>query len=256
MRRCIAENAKLHPGNMVQLSQEQSHHLATVLRRRKGNHVLVIDGRGSEAEAVIEKITQKEVALRILERREKNRAETGVLIEMALPLLKSSKIESVFRMATEMGVSRFYVYESDRCIPRKKNENSAAGLSRINRWSRIIRDSVLLSGRSVIPEISGPLHFKELIRDRVRKNVVLLPYEQEHSLLQSVMVEIMLEDIYKNKKKSICLITGPEGGFEPYEVDFAWECGAKICSLGTRILRAETAAVASLSTVLVTIGEM
>ena len=111
---------------------------------------------------------------------------------------------------------------------------------KLERWNRIARSAAEQSGRGMIPQVEPVLDFKSAVKRMAGDSLPVLFYEN---------ATIPLGRALQNISGSVALMTGPEGGFEPAEVDYAREQGIHICSLGPRILRCETAPLAALAVV-------
>lgn len=273
-------------GSIVMLSPEDSHHLRHVLRIEKNASLSLFDGGGREMEAVVDSFLPEGVNVRITSvlethsgpnplsgcasRNPKNPAISGFCVDLALPLLKADKLEPVFRMAAELGAASFLLFLSKRCIPQPRDPGFA---KKRKRWERIIRDSIRISGRSVVPCLNYFDSLEILLKAVAGKKWIILAYEHPGlPLLSDVIYEIVSETFREESlphppaqkmgdKNSIAsdgivLITGPEGGFSPQEVDMAVNYGALVCSLGKGILKAETAPVAALAVILSFLGRI
>jgi len=257
IRRILVDNVNLEEGKLLALSSQESHHLTHVLRLGTGDAVILCDGAGGEARGVIESIMRSGVSLRIMQRCEPPAGgrELAMPVALALPYLKSDKLETALRMASELGAAAFYIFHCRRCVPARID--SAVARKR-ERWRGIVRDAVRLSGRTVVPEIFGLFSFEEIMDDITPRYSVILPYEGGgYPKISEVLKGLFPENKRGEEKvKGICLLTGPEGGFEPDEIEAAKGHGAHICSLGGRILRAETAPIAALCATIAMMGEM
>jgi len=247
-RRIYLNQENISPGMLLTLSGEEGHHVSNVLRLKAGNPLCVFNGYGSEFPALIESVTSNEVEIRITGTENSINKELKEPLDIALPLLKSDKIETVIRMLTELGVSTVHLFNSQRCVSKVSSSMD----KKIKRWERIVLDATRVSGRSVIPEIRKLLSFKKLVESLITDYTLILCYEEEGSL----MLTDLLKTLPDSKDKRLCLITGPEGGFSTDEVKFARDMGVRICSMGSRILRAETAPVTALSVITAFMGEM
>jgi 16S rRNA (uracil1498-N3)-methyltransferase len=257
IRRILVDNVNLDEGTVLTLSTQVSHHLKHVLRLSAGDTILLCDGLGGEAQGVIDSILRGGVRVRIMQRCEPPAGchELKMPIALALPYLKSDKLETALRMASELGAAAFYIFHCRRCVPARID---SAMERKKERWRGIVCDAVCLSGRTMVPEIFGLFSFGEIMDEITPQYSVILPYEGGgYPLISEVMQRLLPEGKRGSANvKGICLVTGPEGGFEPDEIKTAMEHGALICSLGARILRAETAPIAALCATLAMTGEM
>ena len=154
------------------------------------------------------------------------------------PLTKSDKIELVIQKATEIGVSKIYLYRANRSVVKLDNE---AFNKKLERFHKIAKEASEQCHRLVIPEIKGVLNVKNIKEHLSDSNLVA--YELDAGKTSSFYDEL-------NKANgSISFIVGPEGGFEEYEIKELENIGFKRVSLGKRILRMETAAIYGLSVI-------
>jgi 16S rRNA (uracil1498-N3)-methyltransferase len=214
----------------IRLSPEETHHLH-VLRAQVGDSVRVFDGRGREGLARI--LLLGEEALLELESSWEVSREPPVPIELWLPLLKGDHLAEIVRGATELGATAFHLFLSRRTIPR---ELSQAKLARLQ---KIAQEAAKQCQRNVVPRVAPPLPLSEI--PSVSQGLVAQP----GSTLR-VREALRLEE-------PVTLLTGPEGGLDPEEVELLSARGFIPVQLGPRILRAETAPLALLA--LVTAGE-
>lgn len=224
--RLIINYAEISPGEIIDLSKEDKRYLFNVLRCATGEKILILDGKGKSFHSKL--IDKNHIA--ILEENEQLKEDKLNLI-LCQALLKGEKMDFIIQKATEIGVKKIIPFISERCIPKKTNK--------IERWRRIAKESSEQSGRLTIPEINSIEKFEDLIET---VNNGILFWEKARSSLLDVFVNL-------NLSEPIFLIIGPEGGFSSEEVNRALKRQIEIASLGNRILRADTAAIVSLSLV-------
>jgi 16S rRNA (uracil1498-N3)-methyltransferase len=146
-------------------------------------------------------------------------------------------MELIIQKAVELGVYAVVPVEMHRSVVKldeKKKESRRA------RWQAIAESAAKQSKRNAIPEVTDVLTYKQAMAKAAEMDVFLVPYENEKGMLAT---KEALEKMTRGA--SIGILIGPEGGFEPKEVAEATEAGGVPVSLGARILRAETAAIAS-----------
>lgn len=215
-------------------------HIANVLRMKIGEQILVSNNGKSDL-CEITDIDGKRVVARILE---KNHNSTELPVEIILfqGLPKSDKMELIIQKTVELGVSKIYPVEMKRCImkldDKKKN-------SKISRWQSICESAAKQSKRNLIPEICSVVSFNEAINFAKELDLVLVPYENKDGMKST---KTALNKIKSGMK--IGIFIGSEGGFDNSEIDAANSIGAEIISLGKRILRTETAAITTVSTLM------
>ena len=224
----------------IQLVGENASH-AKVLRLKAGEQVLVCDGEGRECLcAVVDNLWNLEV----LERRE-SVSEPAVQVSVYMAFPKSDKLEHVIQKATELGVYEIVAFPSARCVS-KPDEKSLK--KKLERWQKIAASAAEQSGRGRIPRVVILPSFAEALKRGAQTDLPMMFYENE----QATTLHMALN---AGEWKSAALLTGPEGGLEEKEVTQAMDAGWKVCTLGKRILRCETAPLCALSAVMYAAGE-
>jgi 16S rRNA (uracil1498-N3)-methyltransferase len=232
-RRFFIDGAKI-AGDRVKINGDLVTQIRCVLRLKNGDWVQLLDGRGTEYDAQIVSCSNGSIQARIVGKRE-CKTEPKLKLTVAISLPKADKVETVVQKCTELGMSKLIVFMSERSVPRPDEARIA---NRMDRWRRIAVEAAEQSGRALVPQIEGILDFGELISKIPQYGLPLLAWEGSDSL--------PLREIIKNYPTvdSSIVIIGPEGGFTECEAGLAKEAGAIPISLGKRILRCETAAVA------------
>lgn len=217
---------------------------AKVLRLKIGEEVLVCDGQGKECVCEISDVSSGQITLNVKFRQEsKSEARVRASIYMAFP--KADKLEHVIQKATELGVYEIVAFPSARCVS-KPDEKSLK--KKLERWQKIAASAAEQSGRGRIPEVLVLGSFSEALKRAMTADKAILFYENERATtLRMALEEAPFE--------SISLLSGPEGGLEMGEVEKARDAGLHICTLGSRILRCETAPLCALSAVMYAVGE-
>ena len=227
-------------GETLILTGENAQH-AKVLRLKTGERVLVCDGAGSEC---ICEVADSEFTLTVLERRASaNEACVEVSVYMAFP--KADKLEHVIQKATELGATEIVAFPSGRCVSRPDEKSLK---KKLERWQKIAASAAEQSGRGRIPEVLVLPSYKAALERAARADKALMFYENEHA----VTLRMALEE---GAWHSVSILTGPEGGLEEREVEQAREAGLQVCTLGSRILRCETAPLCALSAIMYAAGE-
>ncbi len=211
----------------VSISGAEAHHLRAVLRMRLGDTAELLDGAGGALFSEIELISVDSVVFRTLRRR--NEPESRSPLTLVMAMLKGKKMDMVVQKATELGVSSFVPIITRYCEPQGRDSQL------LDRWQRIMLEACKQCGRARLMEISAPQPLSELrLPPESRK---IMPWENETACpFAASGVE---------PGQPLALLIGPEGGFHPAEVEQATDWGFRTVSLGPRVLRAETAAVAA-----------
>lgn len=220
------------------LTDENFKH-AKVLRLKTDEKIVLCDGKSNEIICVVKEIHQEYIELEILKRQKSlNEPKVKVSVYMALP--KSDKFEHVIQKATELGAFEIVTFPTARCVSKLDEKNL---LRKKERWQKIAESAAKQSMRGCIPEVKVLPDYKTALEEAGKAENTLLFYENENSVM---LKSVLKEDTYK----TISIITGPEGGFEKSEIDTARAEGVKVCSLGKRILRCETAPLCALSAIM------
>ena len=223
---------------IVTLPKELARQLRDVLHLQVGEQVALLDNSGDEILATIASVSKSAVDVRLVERRA-GKSESPVRIILCQGLLKSARFEWVLEKGTELGVSVFFPILCRRSMAGLED----AGTSKTQRWQRIIKEAAEQSGRARLPELLPIRPLTRALNDIPPGALALMPWEEERAL--------MLRDALRSSSPSTVIIfIGPEGGLTAEEVKLAQRHGAQVVSLGSRILRAETAALATVASVM------
>ena len=214
---------------VVTLSADEAKHLREVLRLKAGDDVQVFDGAGREFRAIVSQARRESAELEIEDEIGSPKPESPLQLTLAVALLKGDKFDFVVQKGTELGVNRFVPLVTRYADIRLRDASDAA--KRVARWQRIALEAAKQCGRSMVPEVEIPSPFEALIREN---NTCLMFSEREGQALNTDL-----------KTQSLTAIVGSEGGWSDEELDQARAAGVPIVTLGGRILRAETAAIAT-----------
>lgn len=224
---------RLAAGETV-LTGPDAQHLAQVLRVRAGAAVRAFDGAGREADGEVVALDGFGVRLRLGEPRA-SEVEPPLELILAVALLKGDKLAEVVRRGTELGAAAFALFVSRRCDARDIKP------AKLERLRRVAREAAKQSGRAVVPEVREPVALSGLE----------LP---STSLVADPRASRSLREALAGEPERLAVVTGPEGGLEPGEVELLRERGATPVRLGARVLRAETAPIALAAALLVPEG--
>lgn len=242
MTRFFVTPEEMQPDFIVLEGANADH--AKVLRIRQGEKVTVCNGAGLECICTVSDVSPGRISLVVDERcKSRGEAEKNISVYMAFP--KSDKLEHVIQKATELGAYEIVAFPSARCVS-KPDEKSLK--KKIERWQKIAASAAEQCGRGRIPEVRVLGSFEDALYEASKSDLPILFYENE----QAVTLRMALES---KDFTSVSLLTGPEGGLEPGEVARARDAGFSVCTLGSRILRCETAPLCALSAVMYAAGE-
>jgi len=237
MRYFFIEGSKdLKPMSIVHISGSDSRHIQKVLRMAPGDILGLFDGTGAEYEAKIEEFSSKGVKV-IVTRKLQKQVPPKLHLHMAQALLKDRKMDILIRQFTELGVAHVLPFISERSIPRPDAKRL---YSRSQRWQKITRESLKQSGRRQVMAIDEVMSIENIFDRAKTSDLKIIFWEDAEPAHQTVVNpggNTMVEKVFA--------ILGPEGGFSPEEINAAKSAGFLTASLGPRILKAETAAVAA-----------
>ncbi len=217
----------------IELPYSNARQLYFVLRMRGGEKVILLDNSGWEYIAELTHVTPKFARAKILDR-QPNQSEPPIKITLYQCLLKKENFEWVLQKGTEIGVSEFVPVISARTIPD-------ASLNKTQRWERILTEAAEQSRRGKIPQLRPAMPFADALKEMETYDLKIIPWEEEqNTTLKDALVG-------QQNVQQIALCIGAEGGFSPLEIEKAQQHHIQPVSLGERILRAETAAIYSVS---------
>ncbi len=219
---------------------DEAHHAVRVARRRVGDLVTLIDGAGSAWDAEILELTADRVRCGILSERP-GMGEPSVDLALAAPLIKADRFEMLIEKGVELGVSSFLPFESEHTEARLPSEGKR------RRWDMIARSATKQCLRSRIPEIRPPGTLDDVIAVVPSYDCVALAWEAEGT---GTVAALPVAGAGR-----VMAIVGPEGGLHPSEADRFIAAGARAVSLGARRLRAETAAITLVASLMHAAGE-
>lgn len=220
-----SQPAQITPTHCV-IDQGEFAHLTHVMRRKEGDAIRVIDGAGTAYDAVIEEIARRTARCRITARYPRLN-EPGRQVTLGVAILKSgSAFDFLVEKATELGVAAVAPLLTRRTIPRH---------DRTDRWQKIALAATKQCGRCLIPQVQPLMSLADFISRTPAQAAKIIPHEQ--------VVGKELRQAVPEGIRHVVLCIGPEGGFTEDEVGQAVSAGFAPVTLGTRRLRAETAAL-------------
>ncbi len=208
-------------------------HIRTVLRMKPGDALVVFDGVGNDYEAEIKTVSPDEVGVSPVKRIHTT-MESPVKITIAQAMLKGKKMDVLARQITELGITRWVPFFSERSIPVPARAKVPA---RLERWRTIIIESMKQCQRSWLTELGDIVSFDEALEMGRTDDVKLIFWEEETRTLPDILGPV------PDSCERVFVIIGPEGGFSKVEIEKAVSLGYQSVSLGQRILKAETAAL-------------
>jgi 16S rRNA (uracil1498-N3)-methyltransferase len=227
-------DAVLEPGARLTLTGGAAAHLTRVLRLRPKAALTLFNGRGGEYAATIERVRASEVTVAIGEHEPIER-ESPFPLTLAQGVSRGERMDLVVQKATELGVARLVPLLTERSVVRLDEEQSDRKSSH---WRAIAIAACEQCGRNRLPEVALPAKLREFLRQPSGDSVV--------RLLLSPAATRRIEDVARPAAGATVLI-GPEGGLSDAEQQDALTAGFTAVNLGPRVLRTETAAIASLT---------
>lgn len=231
-------------GDKVIIDGTDVNHIKNVLRMKKGEELLLSDGNGQDLTCRIDSVTNTEIICEILSN-DISGTEPSVRFYLFQGLPKADKFEHIIQKSVELGVTEIIPVETSRTVVRYDDKKKR---SKGERWQKISESAAKQSRRAIIPQVREILAFKEALKEAAALDMVLIPYENFKDMKQTRQTICSIRP-----GMSIGIFIGPEGGFEQNEVESASAAredggaAALQISLGSRILRTETAPLMLLS---------
>ena len=238
MYQFFVEPGQIQDGKII-ITGGDVNHIRNVLRMKPGEEIAVSNGiDGREYRCGIETFTENEVicSLRFIK---EDAVELPARIYLFQGLPKADKMELIVQKAVELGVYEVIPVTVRRCVV-KLDGKKAAG--KVGRWQGIAEAAAKQSKRGIIPQVHSVMGMREAVEYASGMEVKLIPYELAEDMRRTREI---IEAV--GSGADIAVFIGPEGGFEPGEIQMALEAGIEPVTLGRRILRTETAGLTVLS---------
>lgn len=229
------------------LEGAEASHLKNVMRLTRGETVCLVDGRGFEYRAVIDRLLPGRVELSVCGRK-LSPGVAPVRIHAAQGCLKDKKMDRVVRQLSELGVARFQPFVSERAVVRPI---AGRATYRLERWRKICIEALKQCRRGDLMEAEDLIAFGDLIHTGQDYDLRILFWEGASQALTPRRASQVSSEV-----RSVLVMLGPEGGFSEQEAAAAEASGFWLAKLGPRILRAETAAVAACAVVQYIFGDL
>ena len=229
------------------LNIEDSQHALRVLRLGCGDEIELVCAPGRYL-AQITGETDGLVQVRVREELRRTEARTRVTLYQGLP--KADKMELIVQKATELGVQAIRPVAMERCVVRLEGKDAG---KKIERWQKIAREAVKQCARVSVPEVQEPRKLTQLEEELAQLDLLIVPWEdaRDGSIRQALAPFEGLDAL------RVGILIGPEGGISGQEAHWLAEnAGAKLVTLGPRILRTETAGLCAMTMVMAFRGEM
>ena len=215
--------------NLIVISGTEFHHIIHVFRKKEEDEITLSNGKGLLARGIIESIKKKELTVSITQIIVMQKSQPQIAI--AFPLLKNKHDNMIIEKLTELGVKDFFPITTERTV-RKPSANT------VEKFNKVTIAAMKQCDNAFLPQIHKVQSIHELLENMEEYTPVAALEIGKHKTLN---------EIVENTKRSICIIIGPEGGFDKKEIEYLQKKQVATFTLGNHVLRAETAAIASVS---------
>lgn len=229
-------------GSTAVIDGDDARHLLKSLRVRPGERLTVCDMQGGDYLCEVAELTDSEVRLTVLERRE-NETEPALRITLYQALPKADKLEFIVQKAVELGAARVVPVQTGYCVARA---DAASFQKKRGRCERIALEAAKQCGRGIIPSVGDILSFEQAVAE-MRGGKSLVFYEGGGCRVGELVAP---------GDREVSVFIGSEGGFSGEEIAACEAAGIRRATLGKRILRCETAPIAALTLLLSAAGEL
>ncbi len=230
-------------GGMAIMTGRDAEHVR-VLRLRPGEDMIICDGQGTDYKCRLLRSEKDHAEAEVVEVCAST-AEPSVKTTILCGLPKGDKTDYIIQKCVEAGAFEIVFFPSNRCIVKLDHPEK-----KLERWQRIAEEAAKQSGRGIIPEVRWAEDYAGALDIAIKKDLALFMYETgEREALNTVLES-------KPDMQSLAIITGPEGGFAPFEAELARIAGLHLCAMGPRILRCETAPVVALTAAMYATGNL
>ena len=223
--------------NKINIIGEDVNHIKNVLRLKIDDDIKICNSDDSKNYiCAIENITSNEITCSIL-KKINSEVEGNVELTIFQGLPKADKMELIIQKGTELGVNRFIPVNLKRCIVKLSGKDET---KKIERWQKISEVAAKQCGRDIIPDVTSISNIKNICNEINSYDLFLVAFEgEEENYIKNELIKLKAS----KQQYKIAVLIGPEGGLDIEEVNTLKENGAKIVSLGKRILRTETVAL-------------
>jgi 16S rRNA (uracil1498-N3)-methyltransferase len=230
----------------ITIEGEDVQHISKVLRLKEGDKIVLCDQTGTDYNVAIESISKHTVKTIIIDKvPSKGEPTIEVVLYQGIP--KSTKMDLIIQKCTEMGITRVVPVFTTRTIVKLESEKDEA--KKVLRWTKIAEEAAKQSARGIVPHIDMPMNLEQALMDSRKLDIVLMPYELEKDMSVKAALQGKIA-------KSVGFFIGPEGGFNAPEIVRAKQNNVIPVTLGSRIMRTETAGFAMLTCIMYEYDQM
>lgn len=216
--------------DIVLISGNEYHHICHVFRRKEGDKIILSNGKGLLAEGIINSVKKKGLTVSINKRTIMKISQPQIAI--AFPLLKNKHDNMIIEKLTELGVKDFFPITTERTVRRPS-------INAVEKFQKVAIAAMKQCDNAFLPQIHEVQSLNELIEKRGEFVPLVAMEIGKHKTINEIVATF--------EKRSICIIIGSEGGFDKKEIEYLKDRNIATFTLGNHILRAETAAIASIA---------
>lgn len=223
------------------LTDEEAHHCLNVLRHEAGDKVVVFDGQGNEATAIIDSVTKSSAQLKILLRAKSNPMRCKISLAQAIP--KGKNMDLIVQKAVELGAAAIYPILSERTVVQLSDDELSEKRAK---WQAVALEACKQCGQNFLPRVHTPVSPKGFFEQVAPPGMRLIASLQSGAMpIKKVLSEA--SEAATDLPSDVTVLVGPEGDFTPAELSLARSHGCQPITLGPIILRTETAAIYCMS---------
>jgi 16S rRNA (uracil1498-N3)-methyltransferase len=233
-------------GEILYLDGSEARHLREVMRMKKGEAIIVVDGAGNGYKCLIDKSSKNKIDCVIIARI-RQFGEPIHFVTLAAGLSTGFKFDDVIQRGVELGVCRFVPLLTEKSKVKISDDRKMK--TKLNRWRKVALASMKQTRRSLLPEILPALDIRDYLLN--------LGDEALNILFDASRAEMSVNDLKLDTGyREINILVGPESGFSPGEIEGARQHGCKITGMGKRILRAENASPVAIALIMNRLDEL
>lgn len=229
----------------MEITGADAHHIGRVLRMKPGDTISVSDPGGQAAVARILSIDSEKVSLKLIQKI-LSETEPPLKLWLAQGMPKADKLEFIIQKAVELGAAGIIPVKTETAVVKYDADK---GRVKTDRWQKIAAEAAKQCGRQTIPPVKEIHTLKQILDNLDKDTLAVMPYENEAA-------QPLANVIGRYSGASVIVFIGPEGGFTPAEVELCRTYGVQTVTLGPRILRTETAALAAVAVIMYQCGDL
>ena len=244
MPKFFVSNKQIKDNTNIEIIGTDVNHIKNVLRKTISDKIVICDKDfGQDYLCEIINIGEN-IQCKIIDKLEES-VEANIFVSIFQGMPKADKMELIIQKSVELGVYDITPVEMKRCVVKIKEKDRN---KKIERWQKISEVAAKQSGRNYVPKINNILNVNQICEEFKNYDIVLVAYENEKESTLKEQLKMLKKKETDNLK--IAVVIGPEGGIDEKEINVFKENGAKIITLGKRILRTETVALNVLSNIM------